>query len=301
MSSAADIIEVYNLTAHGWSVGVAPASGTVISCDYEQCEVLRRTKFQGGRDENLFGVSHFPLAPYSNRIRDGRFEFDGKLIRIEPNASGHAHPLHGTAWLGTWSTISRHDDSVTLEYKNRSDHGWPWAFTLRQSIVLQENALSIELVLRNQADTPMPAGLGFHPYFADPDDAILKFAAKGFWLSDGAGLPDEWRAASSEWDFSAGRSLKGASFDHCYTGWDGRAFIEWRDKPFAIEMTADAMLNFAVLYVSEAENCFCFEPVSQMNDALNWARKRLDTGLRVLQPEEEWATQMTLRVRKKAK
>ena len=186
---------------------------------------------------------------------------------------------------------------MTLEFINRQHDGWPWPFSLRQNITLDSGAFSIELTLRNLSGAEMPAGFGFHPYFSNPKTATLKFSAEGSWAPDGEGLPAEWRAIDNGLDFVSGRLLKSVSIDQCFTGWRGPAFIEWRDRPYGVEISADSAMKFAVVYVSQEEGCFCFEPVSQMNDALNWANRIKDTGLRILQPGEEWAAAMTLRAR----
>lgn len=297
MKTASNILEVCELAAGGWSLGIAPSSGAIVWCAYEHCEILRRTRLRRDWSHDPFGFSYFPLAPYSNRIRHGRFRFEDKVIRIKPNALGHPHPLHGTAWRGHWSFTAHAANGARLEYVNSPDEGWPWAFSLAQEIKLEHDVLSIRLILRNEADAPMPAGLGFHPYFSDPRTARLRFSSEGYWRPDEDGLPAEWFAPTQEFDFSAGRPLAGAAIDQCFTGWRGPALVEWNDRPFGVEINADTSMAFAVVYVSQAENCFCFEPVSQMNDAVNWAQRREDTGLRILAPREEWAATMTMRVK----
>lgn len=301
LKTAASSFEVCELAADGWSLGIAPSSGAIVWCAYEHCEILRRTSLRCDWSHDPFGFSHFPLAPYSNRIRDGRFGFGEKIIRIKPNAPGHLHPLHGTAWRGNWTFAAHSSNGARLEYIHRPDEGWPWAFSLAQEIKIERDALTIKLIMRNEADTPMPGGIGFHPYFSGPQTAALTFSAEGYWRPDEDGLPAEWRAAAGNFDFSGGRPLSGESIDQCFTGWRGMALIEWTDRPFGVEITADPSITFAVVYVSQAENCFCFEPVSQMNDAMNWAARRADTGLRILAPGEEWAASMTLRARSRTK
>ncbi len=298
MKAAAGIIETCELAEDGWSVGMSPASGALLWCAYEQSEILRPTKLYRDWRNEPFGLSYFPLAPYSNRIRDGRFDFDGKTVSIRPNAVGHEHPLHGVAWRADWSVVAQSRSSVKLRYGHEGSDAWPWAFSLFQDIGIEKGALKISLSMRNEARTRMPAGLGFHPYFSGPATARLKFSAAGYWRPDEDGLPAEKRDAAGEYDFSAGRALAGVAMDQCFTGWRGPALIEWTDRPFGVEVGANPSMAFAVVYVSEKENCFCFEPVSHMNDAVNWAARRADTGLRVLAPGEEWTATMMLRATK---
>lgn len=259
-------------------------------------DILRRTRLHRGWEQEPFGFGYFPLAPYSNRIRHGSFRFEGKEIHINPNAPGHANPMHGTAWRGSWFLVAHSSQGARLEYEHKADREWPWAFALAQEIKIEGDFLYIKLRIKNESASVMPAGLGFHPYFPDPGMARLQFSAKGSWRPDEDGLPVEWRSVGEDYDFSAGRSLADVRIDRCFTDWRGPALIEWRDKPIRLEISADQALGFAVVYVSQEEKCFCFEPVSHMNGALNWASQRSDTGLRVLAPGEEWTATMTLRV-----
>src|ERR1700751_4618788 len=63
--------------------------------------------------ENVLDASSFPLVPYVNRIRGGRFHFCGEEVRLEPNMPGDPSPLHGQGWLNAWEVEeSRPADAV---------------------------------------------------------------------------------------------------------------------------------------------------------------------------------------------
>jgi aldose 1-epimerase len=297
MSDAVDLAAEATLTHAGWSVAVSLRTGAVMSCDYRGVEVLR-SQAAGAPAQDPFDSAHFPLAPYSNRIRNGRFTFAGKTYSILPNAPGQDHPLHGTAWLGRWEEVARTAQAVTLRFENEPEKdGWPWPFALTQRIAVEDGAFVIGLEVKNTGAAPMPSGLGFHPYFSDPAAASISFAAEGVWLADEEGLPVRWAKEPPEWDFAGGKPLKGLAIDHCFTGWRGPAAVEWRNRPYTVEIEADEGLPFAVVFVSDALDCFCFEPVSHMNDALNWAGRTPDAGLRTLAPGEIHSAVMRLRIR----
>lgn len=284
------------LAADGWVVDLAPSRGALLSCSYEDVEILRPTPLHLRGRGSPFGYSYFPLAPYSNRIQDGAFEFGGKKIRIAPNADEQRHPLHGVAWLGEWTAIHRSRDQAAMVFKNTPSQNWPWAFKLHQSVKLHGPSLKIDLRMANLSPSPMPAGLGFHPYFSNPGDAQLMFNATGVWMSDEAGLPTDHRAATGGWDYSQGRTLNKPDIDNCFTGWDRKARISWRRRPFAVEINASEPLTYAVVYVSQEMDCFCFEPVSHMNNALSWRGRVEETGLQTLAPGKECSATMELRL-----
>lgn len=233
-------------------------------------------------------TSCFPLIPFSNRVRGGRFEFDGTIVQM-PNWQGRDHALHSMGWVMPWTVAERRDDYCLCRYDHdgalEDGQGWPWAFAAEQVLLLKDGQLSLRLSITNRSATPMPAGLGSHPYFPNAAHATITFQADGVWKSTGD-LPVAWDALPERWDFCAGRAVAGADVDNCFTGFDGRADIDWRGARYGLSITADRTLGHAVLYAPNGEDYFCFEPVSHMNDALNWAQKIPGTGLRILPPGE---------------
>ena len=57
--------------------------------------------------ENVLEAASFPLVPYVNRIRGGRFTFRGREVRLAPNMAGDPSPLHGQGWLAPWQVEQR--------------------------------------------------------------------------------------------------------------------------------------------------------------------------------------------------
>ncbi len=46
--------------------------------------------------------------------------------------------------------------------------GWPWPYDVTLSAVARDASLSLQWRLTNLADEPMPAGIGFHPWWRRP-------------------------------------------------------------------------------------------------------------------------------------
>lgn len=282
-----------SLDADGWRVCVTDEGGAILRCDWNGKPVLRASR--RATKGSPFESGYFPLAPYSNRIGGGAFQFGDRKIEIPPNFNGEPYPIHGSAWLGDWTTIAHGARSISQVYFASGSKAWPWPFALTQTISVSGATLSVRLSIENRADEPAPAGLGFHPYFPDPASAQLAFKAGGVWQADPQNMPSEWRASTGIWDFSAGRALSTVVIDNCFTNWTGDARIVWCDRALALDLCADAPARFAVVYVPQDQSCFCFEPVSHMNDAFNRARHGVDTGLRILQPGERFAVEMRIR------
>lgn len=232
----------------------------------------------GGAD----GMACFPLLPWGNRIREGRFLFCGR--EVQPGTSD-PHGLHGHGWRRGWSVVERSAAHLTMEYRHEPD-GWPWAYVARQRVAVEDGSLALTLEITNLSDGLMPAGLGFHPYFPMAPGLALEAALKGVWLSDEHKLPREHVALPPEWDFTAGRPVAALTLDHVFSGWNGRAVLRWPGRRCRLALEAGwPILSFLAVFVPDARDYLCVEPMSHCADAINIAREGgADTGLRVLAP-----------------
>jgi aldose 1-epimerase len=108
----------------------------------------------------------YPLIPYHNRIEAARLAFAGQQIVLEPHPGALPHTLHGPAQRREWRVCSRSENALEMVLDYVPDADWPWAFRASQRFEIGAERLLIELALANTGNGPMPAGLGWHPYFA---------------------------------------------------------------------------------------------------------------------------------------
>lgn len=238
-----------------------------------------------------YGTASFPLVPYSNRIGNGKFEWDGKQIGLARNFSPEPHSIHGVGFELPWTVRSRADDRIVLELDYRPGAAWPWPFEAQQIISLGEGTLLLELRAVNRHDRPVPLSFGHHPYFPR-DAAHLKFKAQGVWLMNDDGLPSLLVKPFGKFDYSSMAPVARGDIDHCFTGWDGTASIAWRGKPLAVEITASAALSTAVVCIRSNVDGFCFEPVPHANNALN---RQKDDSMPIIEPGDEFSASIEFR------
>jgi aldose 1-epimerase len=213
-------------------------------------------------------MASFPLVPYSNRIGNGTFEWNGNIITLARNFPPEPHAIHGVGFERPWLCAARTADSTLLTLTHQPDASWPWAFKARQRITIAERALTLDLSAINLAPHPVPLAFGHHPYFPQCG-AYLTFRARGVWLVGDDSLPSERVAPSGKFDYSQATPVEGGDIDHCFTGWSGSAYIAWPEKPLALEISGSLTLPCAVIYIRHAAEGFCFEPVPHINNALN--------------------------------
>ena len=65
------------------------------------------------------------------------------------------------------------NDSAVLSFDHPADT-WPWHYIATQTLTLRADSLDLALSVENRDSTPMPAGLGWHPYFHKGQGAQLK-------------------------------------------------------------------------------------------------------------------------------
>ncbi|MEO5757707.1 MAG: aldose 1-epimerase [Mesorhizobium sp.] len=218
--------------------------------------------------EGLLKFGSQLLAPWSNRISGGGFEFEGRFHAIEPNVEGEPFPLHGDAFQRPWRVARRTATEAELVLEDGSVG--PYRYHARVVYTLEDGALSAILTVENRAAIPLPYGLGFHPWFPRTSRTSLQASANSVWLEDERHLPTKVvpLACRPEWDFSKGAPLPYTWINNAFEGWDGHASIVQPDDAIAISIEASPSLNVFILYSSARDaDFFCFEPVSHTVDA----------------------------------
>jgi aldose 1-epimerase len=125
-------------------------------------DLLRTPDDPSAHLRDPFGWGAYPMAPWCNRIAAAPTVVDGKLVALAANfEDGSA--IHGQVYAVPWQL--RPDGTL---WAQGGGDGWPWRYESTLRITIIDAALRIEQSLANLAATPMPAGLGLHPWFRRP-------------------------------------------------------------------------------------------------------------------------------------
>lgn len=290
------LTKILTLDHENLTLELAPACGGAIASfrlhrDTETIELMRPASPEALASNDPLLTGCFPLVPFSNRIENGEFSYNGRQVGLSPNMPPHPHPLHGQGWRHPWTVTDQTKNSVILEYRHRAgDDGWPWPYVARQVFELQGNELTVALSIENESDETVPVGLGLHPYFPRTDDPELDISLQTVWETNELCIPIREISVPGKWRFNDNRKLDGIILDHCFSGWSGRASIKWASKNLQLIMSNDGELNHLVIYVPEGEDFFCIEPVSNVTNAINMAARNVaNTGHRELAPGKGFA------------
>lgn len=233
-----------------------------------------------------------PLLPFANRIGNARFVVDGRQIALEP-AHDEPHALHGTGWLRVWAVAASGNDWADLRLESAAgDGGWPWAWQGGQRFQLTDSGYRHTISLTNLGDTPMPAGIGLHPWL--PRTPATRYCGlhSAEWQPGPDMLPRDFTHVASPIDWWAGAPVASRNVDCCYAERDGSLLIDWPEQGLRMEMVPEAVFGFTQVYVPAADY-FCVEPISHLPDAVN---RSGDTGLLWLAPGESLAGSVDFRV-----
>ena len=100
--------------------------------------------------------------------------------------------IHGQVYGVPWEKAGSGDFSVQA-----GGDAWPWRYGVTCSYAVVGRSVRVEQTVRNEDDSPMPAGVGLHPWFRRPVrvtiDAGLVFDSN----SESAAAP---RSVDGRWD-----------------------------------------------------------------------------------------------------
>ncbi|MDB5693645.1 MAG: aldose 1-epimerase [Alphaproteobacteria bacterium] len=275
---------------------VPPLGGSIARFDYRNARGEKIPCLRGveGKETGILDQACFPLVPFCNRIRGGRFTFRGRDVALRPNLAGDPSPLHGQGWLSPWEVASAGAAAAELVFRHEPGE-WPWAYEARQHFALDETGLTVILSCTNISGEPMPCGLGHHPYFPCTPETRLDTDVGCAWTIDEEVLPVAKVSAEGRYDLRD-RPVCGQDLDNGFGDWSGHARIATPGLPFRILLSSpDA--RFFHLYSPLAGAVFAAEPASHANAALNEPEENWpELGLRVLAPGESMSLAMRIDV-----
>jgi aldose 1-epimerase len=164
------------------------------------------------------------LAPWPNRIRDGRYAFAGEPRQLALTEPVRHTALHGLVNWSRWRVADpppNGDGRLALEYHMPAQLGYPWPLHLRTEWLVGPDGLTATHVVTNVGEQPCPFGFSVHPYLVVPgtsiNDLVLRVPARSRLLVDGRLLPiGAARVAGSEFDFAEGRVLGAVVLDTAF-------------------------------------------------------------------------------------
>lgn len=297
-SEVRDGVEIFTLAdGDAAAAEIAPSLGNNCFSFRTDAPVLEEVPFADFlKRPTSYGVP--VLFPFPNRIRDGRFTFEGETFTVDPPRHGfvrdkpwrvvsHGATDEGGAWLTSSFDAADYPDQILRQF--------PFPFRIEITYRLREARLSIEAAARNTGRTAMPVGFGIHPYFRRPDNGRLRVAAAARWeLSDS--LPTG-RIVSAEggYDLRGGKTFGGMTLDDIFTRVEADADSLARcaitddggGTETIVEFSPERLPHVVVYTPPAPRRAVCVEPNSCPTDAFNLQAQGIESDVIALGAGEE--------------
>ena len=133
------------------------------------------------------------LAPWPNRIQDGRYEFAGEGYQLALDEPERSNAIHGLVRWAKWSVVEQEAERAVLEHRLHPTPGYPFTLDLRVGYSLAEDGLTVRVDATNVGEDACPYGFGAHPYLAGGhglvDGLELRVPAETALISDERSIP----------------------------------------------------------------------------------------------------------------
>jgi aldose 1-epimerase len=246
------------------------------------------------------------LFPFPNRIRAGRFIWDGREFQL-PVSDKFGNAIHGLCLDRPWRVIAQGDNFVSGQFQLSVDAParlalWPTDFTIEVDYELLGNRLRANFRIINPSSKPLPWGLGTHPYFKLPlaessrvGACLIEVPAAQRWELHDC-LPTGGRLElDDDHDLQYGAYIDTLQLDDVYTSIDceGPQFdclLMDEEAGLQVTLTSPPIFREIVAFTPPNRAAVCIEPYTCPTDAINLEARGIDCGWRTLAPGAEFHT-----------
>lgn len=213
------------------------------------------------------------LFPYPNRIRDGKYKWNGVEYQLPINSAPNS--IHGLLNDTALEISSYEKDHLVLK-GIISNPGYPSPLSVALDYTIQANSLILDLHAENEGDQQVPVAFGIHPYFlhgglwsleGSEAYSFLKYKDKYFPDGNFYSLPGNELSSDS-----------GRDFDSCFELHDS---LKLKCKDRTIEISGNKT-RYYVIYNGKwcRSVSVALEPMSAAPDSFNnhMGIERLEPG-----------------------
>ena len=292
--------------AHGVRVEVGSVAAVLRSVVIDGVQV---TEPNDGAAQPVWG-SGMVLAPWPNRVRDGRWILDGVVQQLDLTEPAGGNAIHGLLCNVEYTVRDVGPSSITLGALVPPQNGWPFLLDTWVRYEVGAHQLTATHGATNLGTRTAPWAVGGHPYLrmgdASVDDLVLTVPADTYYEIDARKLPiAELPVEGTVHDARAGIRVGDLTHDDAFGAIAHRdGASAWLTAPdgAVLELLQDAdwgcVQVFAPPDYPRPQGAGCaitIEPMSAPADALNSGQ-----GLQWLEPGESSEGSWGLRYRSNA-
>ena len=226
------------------------------------------------------------LAPWPNRIKDGRYSFNDEMFELPINEKSKNNALHGLVAHSDWQPVSSSGSSITLEHILDMPKIYPGKLKLQIKYEFIDNYLEIKIDALNIGNKKAPYGVSIHTYFVagqnlKNNQLFLQLPSSEFMQVDLERLLPLGieKVDSTEFDFRILKQISNLFIDHAFkadTDLPPRVRLINESK-LGVELEFDESTKWIQVHTADrdgkedARMAIAIEPMSCPPDAFNSA------------------------------
>ena len=223
------------------------------------------------------------LFPTPNRVRDCRYEFEGRTYQHRKNHEDRF--LHGLVYDEWWkpgeviasSTTASFSAWLEMQPYHHNFPAFPFPHKITVAFTLAADRLTIAYEVENTGEGRLPFGFGLHPWFQVPrrreEMIICGPATHELELEPKLLLPTTkyWPLQEARPDLSQPTPLSQIDLDTVYFGMrpEKPAWIEYVDEKLRLELRATADFTHLIVYSPADKDFVCVENQTCSGDVHN--------------------------------
>lgn len=247
------------------------------------------------------------LAPWPNRVRDGRWELDGVPQQLDVTEPAKGNAIHGLLRFTDYRVREQSVSSATLGAVVPPQHGWPFLLDTWVRYEARPDGITVTHGVANLGDRSAPYATGAHPFLrigdTPVDDLVVTVAAATYFEVDDRMNPVAERAVDgTEYDARTGRRVRDLDYDTAFGGVTPRdGASAWLTAPggATLEVVQDVDWGYVQVFIPRVfprpeglGRAIAIEPMTAPPDALNSGQ-----GLQWIEPgatsEGSWGLRYT--------
>lgn len=212
-----------------------------------------------GPGERADGGRGQALIPWPNRVRDGRYEWEGETLQLPLNETALGHAIHGLVRWRNWEVLAWEPSRLTFGLRLFPMPGYPFTLGLAIEYELNDAGLRVRTRAENLGTRACPYGVGFHPYLTlgrPIDTARLTLPAQRALVTDERAIPiSSEPVAGTPLDFREPREIGALALDTCFGDLlrdeDGRARITLTDDAASATLWLGDAYRYVMVYTGD--------------------------------------------------
>jgi aldose 1-epimerase len=246
------------------------------------------------------------LFPYPNRVRNGKYVFEGKEYEMNINEPSINTSLHGFLFNKPMKvveiTTSDKAAVIELQYEYKGEEkGYPFSAEVEVTYSLTNTrGFKCDIHVKNTGKTNMPFGFGWHPYLMlntpTINDLDIKIPLSHKHRLDHQMIPTGEKSLFDS--FSAGSSLANNFFDDCFLLQSVGEIAETtiynkatQQKLILWQETGKNKFNYLQIFTPPHRKSIAIEPMTCAVDAFN-----NQEGLIILEPKQVFEGSFGIRI-----